>query len=292
VVAPGASASAECTSTSASPSSRAASVPSTAYGQRPTRSAPSAAPIDAPCPQYLRHGNPMHAQERLTVAAVAAAATGAINSAPQEDERCRHGSLQPHPQATARPAPPRPLVRLTTAPPSTQPLQLRRPTLITATSTAHPRGRQAHSQRHQHQRRQRPARGCDRPPRSPTAPPQHRCRRRAAAVKLTITAIPVSRGRAAVERPQQDDEQRHEQRPGQQGTQRRGAADAGQPTTALPPPLSSTPELSACRARRARHRRCQRHHREHRRRQRHLKARQRLAAAVVSQSFLARTDAT
>jgi hypothetical protein len=28
-------------------------------------------PIDAPCPQYLKHGDPMHAQDRLTAAAAA-----------------------------------------------------------------------------------------------------------------------------------------------------------------------------------------------------------------------------
>jgi hypothetical protein len=31
-----------------------------------------APPIDAPCPQRLRHGEPMHAQERLTADAAAA----------------------------------------------------------------------------------------------------------------------------------------------------------------------------------------------------------------------------
>jgi hypothetical protein len=34
-------------------------------------SASPPSPIDAPCPQCLRHGDPMHAQERLTAAAVA-----------------------------------------------------------------------------------------------------------------------------------------------------------------------------------------------------------------------------
>jgi hypothetical protein len=38
---------------------------------------PPPPPIDAPCPQCLRHGDPMHAKERLTASAAAAAAAAA-----------------------------------------------------------------------------------------------------------------------------------------------------------------------------------------------------------------------
>jgi hypothetical protein len=53
-----------CSAAAACGRSRRAAAP-----RHPARNAPwPAAPIDAPCTQLLRHGDPMHAQERLTLA--------------------------------------------------------------------------------------------------------------------------------------------------------------------------------------------------------------------------------